>query len=64
MSNNIWTRYLKVLYIPPNQLVRKAHHPNLFETIVLIKNEQASTEVQMIQVAARGQPKTQEKKSC
>ena len=39
-----------------NRLARKAH-PNLFETIELIKNEQASTEVQMIQVAAGGQPR-------
>jgi len=32
-------------------LARKAH-PNLFEPIELIKNEKASTEVQMIQLAA------------
>ena len=32
-------------------------HPNLFETIELIKNEQASTEVQRIQLVAGGQPR-------
>ena len=34
-----------------NQLARKAH-PNMFETIELIKNEQASTEIQTIQLTA------------
>ena len=47
-----------------NRLARKAH-PNLFETIELIKNEQASKEVQMIQLAAGGQPRPKNKnKSC
>ena len=45
-----------------NRLARKAH-PNLFETIKLIKNEQASTEVQMIQVAAGGQPRPKKRKA-
>ena len=45
-----------------NRLARKAH-PNLFETIELIKNEQASTEVQMIQVAAGGQPRPKKRKA-
>ena len=45
-----------------NWLARKAH-PNLFETIKLIKNEQASTEVQMIQVAAGGQPRPKKRKA-
>ena len=44
-----------------NRLARKAH-PNLFETIEHIKNEQASTEVQIIQVAAGGQPRPKKKK--
>ena len=43
-----------------NWLARIAH-PNLFETIELIKNEQASTEVQMNQLAARGQPRPKKK---
>ena len=46
-----------------NRLARKAH-PNLYETIELIKNEQASTEVQMIQLAAGGQARPKKKKSC
>ena len=45
-----------------NQLARKAH-PNMFETIELIKNEQASTEVQTIQLTAGGQPRPK-RKSC
>ena len=44
-----------------NWLARIAH-PNLFETIELIKNEQASTEVQMIQLAAGGQPRPKKEK--
>ena len=43
-------------------MVRKAH-PNLFETIELIKNEQASTEVQMIQVTAGGQSRPKKRKA-
>ena len=43
------------------RLTRKAY-PNLFETIELIKNEQASTEVQMIQLAAGGQPRPKKEK--
>ena len=45
-----------------NRLARKAH-PNLIEIIELIKNEQASTEVQMIQVAAGGQPRPKKRKA-
>ena len=43
-------------------MVRKAH-PNLFETMELVKNEQASSEVQMIQLAASGQPRPKKKKA-
>ena len=42
-------------------LAKKAH-PNPFETIELIKNEQISTEVQMIQLAAGGQPRPKKEK--
>ena len=45
-----------------SRLVRKAH-PNLFETMELIKNEQASPEVQMIQLTAGGQPRPKKRKA-
>ena len=47
---------------PPKPVGEKAH-PNLFETMELVKNEQASTEVQMIHLAAGGQPRPMKKKA-
>ena len=39
-----------------NRLARKKH-PNLFEVIELIKQEQVATEVQIIQLNGSGQPR-------
>ena len=54
--------HLKSWHYRLNRLARKAH-PNMFETIEHIKNEQASTEVQMIQIAAGGQPRPKKRKA-
>ena len=43
-----------------NRLARK--HPNLFEVIELIKKEQATTEVQIIQLAESGEPRSKKHK--
>ena len=40
-----------------NRLARKKKHPNLFEVIELIKQEQAATKVQIIQLAGSGEPR-------